>query len=590
MAIMNFVSGGYYGKLGNTIGQRWKNKRTVKTYAVPKNPRTEKQQANRGKFSEGTANAQLGQQLNAKAFYWQSVENTSWGLRMKEALRLLNTSATGLSQIPIVPEDFTADINVTKIKAVSWNDDNSLTCEIKEINNRELKTIRILGEKLGDNGEILDVQIFIAKQKTTNKNEIDIQGATKDFFTKTSKFCIVNVPIVQATDLSIFGTEQTIDFSAFDTKIFDLTCTSVSTGSPKYNTTTYKYTMPITFIFANDFVDFTDVNFSFSIYGVKNGEFKTDFFENVSFINQNGKAAVTINVSSYTRSGLFAYPSGSKITIDNFNATASGIIYITNTKEQNFPNIDNKRYYNYKEINPTITTSGLIKNIVYDLQIKNANIAQNGVNIKQAPIIELPYNANNFSSASCSVVKDTTAKIKTSNYKANTANTLLKFNLPNITANGVIYSPLKTLNIFSYSESANKSAFNVLDFSNFYDNGLQWSETEIDLSNILVNCNLSIAEFISFYNNKKITFSKVTVRNPEDDYIIGYSDYGYMQVEQKGTSNTVIIKYGNFMMTDGRSVNYDESWYLSFNGDMTYTPDVKEMEANYKLCPFVFKY
>ena len=30
MAIQNFLSGGYYGKLGATVGQRWKNKQNLR--------------------------------------------------------------------------------------------------------------------------------------------------------------------------------------------------------------------------------------------------------------------------------------------------------------------------------------------------------------------------------------------------------------------------------------------------------------------------------------------------------------------------------------------------------------------------------
>ena len=29
MATQNFIGGGYYGKMGATVGQRWKNKRII---------------------------------------------------------------------------------------------------------------------------------------------------------------------------------------------------------------------------------------------------------------------------------------------------------------------------------------------------------------------------------------------------------------------------------------------------------------------------------------------------------------------------------------------------------------------------------
>ena len=36
MAKQNIISGGFYGKVGELIGQRWKNIRTVRAYTKPK--------------------------------------------------------------------------------------------------------------------------------------------------------------------------------------------------------------------------------------------------------------------------------------------------------------------------------------------------------------------------------------------------------------------------------------------------------------------------------------------------------------------------------------------------------------------------
>lgn len=588
MAIQNFISGGYYGKLGATIGQRWKNKRTVKAYAVPKNPRTEKQQANRGKFAEGTVNAQLGQQLNAKAFYWQSTETTSWALRMKEALRLLSLNTSGLSQIPIIPQNFNADINITKIVAKKWNDDNSLTCEINELNNQTIKTIRILGEQIDENNNILDVQIFVVKQNTENKNEITIQNATKEFFTKWSKFSIVNTPTIQGTDLSIFGAEQTIDFSAFDSKIFDLTCTSVTESETIFSVALQKYQKELTFIFANDFVDFEDVNFSFSISGVVSGEKQTLTFENVSFNNNNGKASVTVVNEVELLSQIFAYPSGSEITIINFDATANGTKYITETTVQEFPNNVFERLYDYNEITPTITTEGGVKNIVYNLQLRASVISSNGVNIKQASNIDLQFDENEYTVAGCSVIKNANniAEITTTNYKANTINTELKFNMPNIISNGVEYSPAEDTKEFVYSESAKNSQFSIYNFTEIYDAGTEYTEYEYDFTNIAINTGISIDEFINLYNNKIVTFPETVVKYIEDDTVWGYSSQGKMFVERKGTSNTIIVKLGHFTNANGDIV--PEYYYVDFDSDLTYQPTEEEIENSSKLCKFVF--
>ena len=51
MAKQNFLAGGFYGKLGAMVGQRWKNKRTIRTYVIPHNPNTPEQRKNRNGFA-----------------------------------------------------------------------------------------------------------------------------------------------------------------------------------------------------------------------------------------------------------------------------------------------------------------------------------------------------------------------------------------------------------------------------------------------------------------------------------------------------------------------------------------------------------
>lgn len=113
MAIQNFLSGGYYGKLGQTIGQRWKNKRTVKSYAVPTNPRTEKQQANRGRFANGVKLAQLAQAATYRSLLFSSESNTEWALRMSVAKNATDSGITGLNAVPLCPTGFVPKYLIT---------------------------------------------------------------------------------------------------------------------------------------------------------------------------------------------------------------------------------------------------------------------------------------------------------------------------------------------------------------------------------------------------------------------------------------------------------------------------------------------
>lgn len=125
MAIQNFISGGYYGKLGATVGQRWKNKRTVRAYVIPKNPRTEKQQANRNVFKGALPYAQMGMAANFKAPCWNLPNTTEWNARVSEVRKKQKAGVSGISLIPLFPDSFTPAYSITNFEAVTdYDPDN----------------------------------------------------------------------------------------------------------------------------------------------------------------------------------------------------------------------------------------------------------------------------------------------------------------------------------------------------------------------------------------------------------------------------------------------------------------------------------
>lgn len=103
MGKMNFVSGGYYGKVGQTVGQRWRNTRTVRAYVIPRNPRTETQQANRANFADCTGATQLALQLNGQSLLWDNSKNTAFNNRMAESRKYAELGGGFYSYIPVLP-------------------------------------------------------------------------------------------------------------------------------------------------------------------------------------------------------------------------------------------------------------------------------------------------------------------------------------------------------------------------------------------------------------------------------------------------------------------------------------------------------
>lgn len=55
MGKMNLLKGNWEGKVGQTVGAKWKNKSTIRTYTKPSNPKTAAQMSVRNAFAQMTA-------------------------------------------------------------------------------------------------------------------------------------------------------------------------------------------------------------------------------------------------------------------------------------------------------------------------------------------------------------------------------------------------------------------------------------------------------------------------------------------------------------------------------------------------------
>ena len=133
MAKQNFLAGGFYGKLGAMVGQRWKNKRTIRTYVIPKNPNTPEQKRNRNNFAGAVQFAQMGMQMNYYCNLFENPNFTKWNYRMSVARNLKFAGMTDLNLIPLYPTDFTPPTTITKIKVNSTTGNNHITFSVPEL-------------------------------------------------------------------------------------------------------------------------------------------------------------------------------------------------------------------------------------------------------------------------------------------------------------------------------------------------------------------------------------------------------------------------------------------------------------------------
>jgi hypothetical protein len=110
VAIQNFLSGGFYGKLGEVVGQRWRNKRTVRKHVIPFNPRTEAQQSNRQQFALATSLAQQAFNINRGWDIWQRPDMGQFSFMVSVAKRRLQAGMSPAQALPLYPDHFDPNV------------------------------------------------------------------------------------------------------------------------------------------------------------------------------------------------------------------------------------------------------------------------------------------------------------------------------------------------------------------------------------------------------------------------------------------------------------------------------------------------
>lgn len=142
MAIQNFISGGFYGKVGQTVGQRWKNKRIIREYVIPLNPRTELQQSNREQFGVATKLAQEAYNQNKGSDLWDTKSNNQFSLMVGTAKKRLQEGKTPGEALPLYPDGYTPVINLNPDTIVFDAPNNQITIQDNSYTFEQTRTLK----------------------------------------------------------------------------------------------------------------------------------------------------------------------------------------------------------------------------------------------------------------------------------------------------------------------------------------------------------------------------------------------------------------------------------------------------------------
>lgn len=338
MAIQNFLSGGYYGKLGATVGQRWKNKRTIRTYVVPANPRTPTQQANRNKFANAVTFAQMGMQMNYYCTLFEDENFTKWNYRMKVARELKNAGLTELDLIPLYPINFNPPTLITEITKDKVQGQKHITFAVPDLILDVDRVLSLMFAIYDEQNQFLGYKLYLGYYYATNKGYIEVDV---DDVAEINTHCFVRIisndDENSTTDL-IGSPRITVGGSTMDIHTFNKTIQSVQ-----------KETTGLTITFAEPWKGEPTINtISFDLNCVINGKIETLNATSLSLFNNNGYCAVTLPYTSATSQFLPALPSGSglsNLTVDYEGATWQ--ITIENAEES----------YSDSDLTRTITNS-----------------------------------------------------------------------------------------------------------------------------------------------------------------------------------------------------------------------------------------
>lgn len=329
MAKQNFISGGYYGKLGDTVGQRWKNKRTIRTYVIPRNPRTEVQQANRARFANLVPFAQLGMSANkgVSAFIKENV--TEWQARMSACSYFYSLGYKELDLIPLYPQEYTVPYIISTAKRTHKAKDAYQYLEVVGTLPTNIRNVSVLAKYVKGAGKPSEVYLFEGVFEQQADYNLKVLLPSELELTEDTKIRIVSRDDVNsATDMiaSAMINVSKPDIIYLD---FDTTVTSITHVGATYSITTNQ-----------SFLEGTAIAQGITIKSVIRGEWQTNELTGATIVNDNGYAKITGVLSNYDENNVPAMPVGSQVYFGDVSMSNDYYVISASGMTENYSNDD----------------------------------------------------------------------------------------------------------------------------------------------------------------------------------------------------------------------------------------------------------
>lgn len=307
MAKQNFLAGGFYGKLGAMVGQRWKNKRTIRTYVIPHNPNTPEQRKNRSGFAGAVQFAQMGMQMNYYCALFDNPNFTRWNYRMSVARNLKFAGMQDLNLIPLYPIDFTPPLVITQVKLKSVIGNKHVTLSLPELTWAEDRVFSLMFALYENAETFLGYKLYLGYYYKNNPQTLEVDV---DDVAEINDNCYVRLVTnddVDSTKDMIASAKLKIQTNGKDEHEFDTNISNIA-----------KSTLGMTITFREPWLEgATTNNVSLLVSFVSDGQRKVASVSNSVLENNNGLCSVQIPYLTVYNQDLPAFPEGSFISSVN---------------------------------------------------------------------------------------------------------------------------------------------------------------------------------------------------------------------------------------------------------------------------------
>ena len=329
MAKQNFIGGGYYGKLGDTVGQRWKNKRTIRTYVIPRNPRTDVQQANRSRFKNLVPYAQLGMSANKGATVFIKENMTEWQARMSACSYFNSLGYNELDLVPLYPADYVAPYVISIVKRTNKEKDTFQYLEVVGTLPSNTRNVTVLAKYVQGSEKPSEVHLFegVFEQNEDYNLRVSIPDGLE--LTEDTKVRIISRDDVDSAIDMIASAMVNVSKPDITYIDFDTSVTAITHEGATYSILTNQ-----------NFVEGTAVATGVTVKSVVRGQWQTYDLTGVSIVNDRGKAKLVGELSNYDASNIPAFAGGSQVYFGSISISNTSYVISASDVTENYSDED----------------------------------------------------------------------------------------------------------------------------------------------------------------------------------------------------------------------------------------------------------